>query len=109
VACRTARPKRELVRVVRTPTGAVAVDPTGRLPGRGAYLCRDAGCFDLAGRKKALAHALGIVIPADIESLIASGPDGLDAAQTTQPPRADGSRLDLTPDTMPTGGAHGQE
>ena len=109
MACRTARPKRELVRVVRTPDGAVALDATGRVPGRGAYLCRDAACFDVAGRKKALAHALGTAIPADIEALIASGPDGLAATITAQPPRADGSRPDLTPDTMPTGGAHGQE
>ncbi len=109
MACRTARPKRELVRVVRTPDGTIAVDATGRVPGRGAYLCRDAACFDLAGRKKALAHALGTAIPADIETLIASGPDGLDATDPTQPARADGSRPDLTHDTIPTGGAHGQE
>ena len=38
VACRTTRPKRELVRVVRAPDGSVAVDATGRAPGRGAYL-----------------------------------------------------------------------
>ena len=45
VACRTARPKRELVRVVRTPGGAMVLDETGRAAGRGAYLCRDAACW----------------------------------------------------------------
>ncbi|MFN8631858.1 MAG: YlxR family protein [Chloroflexota bacterium] len=55
VACRTPRPKRELIRVVRRPDGTVGVDATGRQPGRGAYLCQDAACFDLAGRRRALA------------------------------------------------------
>ncbi len=103
-----ARPKRELVRVVRRPDGTIAIDETGRVPGRGAYLCRDAACFDLAGRRRALAHALGTSIPAEIETLIAAGPDGL-AAATTSSPRADGPHPDTLHDTMPEGGAHGQE
>ena len=109
MACRTARPKRELVRVVRTPDGTVTVDATGRVPGRGAYLCRDGACFDLAGRRKALAHALRTAIPAEIETLIATGPEGLDAKLTTQAPRAAGPRPDMTHDTMSGGGSHGQE
>ena len=109
MACRTARPKRELVRIVRTPDGTVTEDPTGRLAGRGAYLCRDTACWDLAGRRKALGHALGVAIPAEIEALIAAGPEGLGATPTTQPPRAAGSRSHPTPDTTSTGGAHGQE
>jgi predicted RNA-binding protein YlxR (DUF448 family) len=109
VACRTARPKRELVRVVRAPDGSVTLDATGRLPGRGAYLCRDAGCFDLAGRRKSLAHALGTPIPTEIETLIAAGPEGPDATPTIQPPRAAGSRPHPAHDTTSTGGAHGQE
>jgi uncharacterized protein len=43
VACRTRRPKHELVRVVRS-AGGVAVDPTGKAEGRGAYVCRDRRC-----------------------------------------------------------------
>ena len=42
------------------------IDATGRLPGRGAYLCRDAACWDIAGRKRALEHALKTTIPADL-------------------------------------------
>jgi predicted RNA-binding protein YlxR (DUF448 family) len=109
VACRTARPKRELVRVVRAPDGSVTLDATGRHPGRGAYLCRDAGCFDLAGRRKALAHALGTTIPAAIETLIAAGPEGLAALPTPQPPRAAGLQPQPEHDTTSTGGPHGQE
>ena len=108
VACRTPRPKRDLVRVVRHPDGTVAVDLTGRQPGRGAYLCRDAACFDLAGRRRALAHALSTQIPADIDARIAAGPDGL-AAPTTHSTRADGSRPDTLHHTITEGGAHGQE
>lgn len=108
VACRTPRPKGELIRVVRRPDGTVGVDATGRQPGRGAYLCQDAACFDLAGRRRALAHALETQIPADIEALIAAGPDGL-AAPTTHPTRADGSRSDTLHHMTSEGGAHGQE
>lgn len=108
VACRTPRLKRELIRVVRRPDGTVGLDETGREPGRGAYLCRDAACFDLAGRRRALGHALKVALPADVESLIAAGPLGL-AAATTEPPRATGSRPDTLHHTIIEGGAHGQE
>jgi Protein of unknown function (DUF448) len=87
----------------------VAFDETGRQPGRGAYLCRDAACFSLAGRRRALAHALGTTLPADIENLIAAGPDGLAATTTPETPRADGSQPDTLHHTISEGGAHGQE
>ena len=58
VACRSLRPKRELVRVVRTMAGAVVVDPTGKQSGRGAYLCRLPDCWRTALRRKALDRAL---------------------------------------------------
>lgn len=45
VACGAQRPKRELVRVVRTPYGDVKVDKGGRESGRGAYLCPDPQCW----------------------------------------------------------------
>ena len=48
VACRTRRPKRELVRIVRTPEGEVAVDKTGKRSGRGSYLCPERGCWAVA-------------------------------------------------------------
>lgn len=58
VACKQMRPKRELVRVVRTPTGEVKVDPTGKLSGRGAYVCPDPKCADVGLREQRLQHAL---------------------------------------------------
>ena len=70
VACRTMRPKKELVRVVRTPEGETKVDSTGRANGRGAYLCRDISCLEKAVRSKALDRALDVRIDSGIlESL----------------------------------------
>ena len=48
VACRTVRPKRELVRIVRDLEGNVAVDETGKRNGRGAYLCPCRACWEKA-------------------------------------------------------------
>jgi predicted RNA-binding protein YlxR (DUF448 family) len=58
VACRQVEGKRQLVRIVRTPAGAVEVDPTGRKNGRGAYLHADPACWEGALQRKALQHAL---------------------------------------------------
>ena len=63
MACRTARPKRELQRVVRTPARDVVIDPTGRLAGRGAYVCQGTVCLDLAIKKGTLARALDTPLP----------------------------------------------
>ena len=48
VVCRRSFPKRELNRIVRTPEGDVIYDPTGKAPGRGAYLCNDLACWQKA-------------------------------------------------------------
>jgi predicted RNA-binding protein YlxR (DUF448 family) len=74
VACRTARPKRDLVRVVRTPAGVMKMDETGRLAGRGAYLCRDAGCWTLAAERGALGRALEAPVPTELREVLRNGP-----------------------------------
>ncbi|HXF57889.1 MAG TPA: YlxR family protein [Actinomycetota bacterium] len=63
VGCRGRAAKAELLRVVRTPDGRVAVDPSGRLPGRGAYVHRREACVERAGRRGALARALRTSLP----------------------------------------------
>lgn len=63
VACRKVRPKREMIRVVRTPAGELRVDPTGKLSGRGAYVCPDATCAEIAIRENRLQHALVVAVP----------------------------------------------
>jgi uncharacterized protein len=66
VACRQGKAKRELVRVVRTPTGAVHIDPTGKLSGRGAYLCRAGECWRAALQRGVLPRALKVdALPPD--------------------------------------------
>jgi predicted RNA-binding protein YlxR (DUF448 family) len=60
------RPKRELVRVVRTPSGEVRVDATGKVSGRGAYVCPRPECVDEALAQGRLQHALAAVVPAGL-------------------------------------------
>ncbi len=58
IICRQERNKRELVRIVRTPNAGVQIDPTGKLAGRGAYLCRSRACWEQAVQGQRLAGAL---------------------------------------------------
>jgi predicted RNA-binding protein YlxR (DUF448 family) len=73
VVCRTSRPKAELVRWVRTP-GGIAVDATGRAPGRGAYICAAEPCLRGAISRKGIERVLGgRPSEPDIERLLAAG------------------------------------
>lgn len=67
IICRRTRGKRELHRIARTPTG-VLYDPTGKLPGRGAYLCDDPNCWHTAIDRGALARALKTSLSAEERS-----------------------------------------
>ena len=60
VACRQSQDKKSLVRLVRTPEGVV-VDPTGKMPGRGAYLHADPNCWE-QGVHKHLEKALNTTL-----------------------------------------------
>ena len=66
VGCRESRTKRELIRVIRTPEGQVALDETGRMNGRGAYLCRRVECLQKARRSRGLERSLKVTIPEEI-------------------------------------------
>lgn len=63
MGCRERRAKKELIRVVRTPEGMVQLDFSGKLNGRGAYLCPNVECLRKAIRSKALDRALEVEIP----------------------------------------------
>lgn len=70
IACRETYDKRDLIRVVRTPTGEIIIDPTGKANGRGAYLCRKPTCWDKGLQKKLLANALKTTLAViDMEKL----------------------------------------
>ena len=60
VACREKKPKKELLRVVRTTDGMIEIDRTGRKNGRGAYLCGHIECLEKAMKTKALDRALEV-------------------------------------------------
>lgn len=74
VYCRQVRPKRELVRIVRTLQGTIEIDERGKVAGRGAYLCRNRACWEGAIRHGRLEHALRIELgAADKERLLQYG------------------------------------
>ena len=64
--CNEMKPKKELVRVVRSPEGEVSLDLTGKKPGRGAYVCRDASCLAKARKAHRLEKAFSCEIPDDV-------------------------------------------
>ncbi len=68
VGCRSVRPKRELVRIVRTPEGCLAVDDTGKRSGRGAYICPISDCWEKALSKGHLSRALRTSVTAETRS-----------------------------------------
>jgi len=71
VACRQVKPKRELVRIVRTPEGHIQVDATGKARGRGVYLCRRRACWEKAlTAARPLAMALKTSVPAAAQAVL---------------------------------------
>ena len=66
IGCREMKPKKELIRVVRSPEGTISLDFRGKAPGRGAYLCPDAACLKRAIKAKALNRAFETEIPQEI-------------------------------------------
>ena len=70
VGCREMKPKKELIRVVRQPSGQVLLDRTGKAAGRGAYVCPDSACLEKARKSKVLERTLEASIePAVYEQL----------------------------------------
>ena len=64
--CREMKEKKVLIRILRTDTGEVVMDDTGRSNGRGAYLCRDPECLRKARKSRALDRSLKTSIPEEI-------------------------------------------
>ena len=64
--CNEMKPKKELVRVVKSPEGEISLDLTGKKPGRGAYVCNDAGCLAMARKARRLEKAFSCAIPDEV-------------------------------------------
>ncbi len=63
LGCRTMFPKRELIRVVRSPEGEITLDFKGKAPGRGAYLCPNPECLKKARKSRAIERAFSVSVP----------------------------------------------
>jgi len=66
LGCREMFPKRELIRVVRSPEGELSLDFKGKAPGRGAYLCGKPECLKKARKSRAIERALSVEVPESV-------------------------------------------
>ena len=66
LGCMQSFPKKELLRIVRTPENEVCLDTTGKKSGRGAYLCKDKACLKKAVKAKRLQSSLEVQISEEL-------------------------------------------
>lgn len=72
IGCRGMKPKKELIRVVRSPEGDISIDLRGKKPGRGAYICRESSCLESALKNRMLERTFGQKIQAHIHQKLLS-------------------------------------
>ena len=73
IGCNEQKPKKELLRVVRSPDGDISTDETGKKAGRGAYLCPNKACFEKARKAKRLERAFACQIPSEVYDRLEEG------------------------------------
>lgn len=66
LGCQEMKPKKELIRIVKSKENDISIDSIGKKPGRGAYMCKSADCFDRARKGKRLERAFETSISEDI-------------------------------------------
>ena len=76
MGCRERKAKKEMIRVVRGTDGTVSLDFSGKLNGRGAYICPDPECLKKAQKVKSLERALEVPIPEDVYSRLQKEMEG---------------------------------
>jgi uncharacterized protein len=92
VVCRSTTAKRTLHRIVRSPNGTVAYDPTGKAAGRGAYLCGQPACLDMAVRRRSIQRALKVTDAAAANAAVEALRNRMWSGSTAQPaPRSSDS------------------
>ena len=72
MGCRERKAKREMIRVVRMPDGNVSLDFSGKLNGRGAYICPNPECLKKAQKAKSLERSLEVPIPEQVYERLAA-------------------------------------
>ncbi|MDD6207841.1 MAG: YlxR family protein [Clostridiales bacterium] len=75
IGCGEMKPKKELVRIIKTPEGEIIADVTGKQNGRGAYICNDRGCVEKAQKSRAIERALKMPVPKEIYESLMKGVD----------------------------------
>ncbi|MBO6061365.1 MAG: YlxR family protein [Clostridia bacterium] len=81
VGCREMKEKRQLVRVVRSESGGALLDLTGKMNGRGAYVCPDPECLRKAVRSRALDRALEVTVGPELMTQLAAEIEKRNAAE----------------------------
>ena len=71
LGCNEMKPKKELIRVVKSPEGEISLDFTGKKSGRGAYICRSVECFNKARKGRRLEKAFSCKIDAGVYDAMA--------------------------------------
>ena len=66
LGCNEMKPKKELIRIVRSPEGKVDIDKVGKAPGRGCYVCPSLPCLEAAIKAKRVERALEAAVDADV-------------------------------------------
>ncbi len=66
VGCGEKKLKKELIRVLRTPEGNIVIDRTGKMSGRGAYICPNVNCFKKASKQRRIENSLEVKIPDEV-------------------------------------------
>lgn len=66
LGCKEMKPKKELIRVVKNNEGEINIDLVGKKPGRGAYICKDVKCLEMAIKAKRLEKAFETTIDVEI-------------------------------------------
>ena len=77
MGCRERKAKRDMIRVVRQPEGPVALDFSGKMNGRGAYICPDPACLKKVQKSKALDRSLEVTIPEEVYDRLVKEMEGM--------------------------------
>ena len=83
VGCREMKPKKELLRAVRSPEGEVSLDTTGKKPGRGAYCCYNAECLRRALKQGQLDRQLEVKLSPEVNAQLTQTMNDLLSHQET--------------------------